>query len=358
MRKHLIITIITTCLITLSGCRPPEESETVREKPHMVRIEKIIGCDLPVTVSVVGRLIPNREVVISSQVAGIVMAYKADVGSKILKGNSLVQLDPTDYRLVLEEARATLLSARANLAAAANAFKRARQLLPENVITPEAFDKFEAGYKASSARAVQLETAVNMAQRQLDKTNINVPFGGYVTKRFVEIGQNIAVGEPVMAMADMKTMRIKVHLNERDYVHLDKDDPVTVKIEAYPASLFPGKVDKIGIKADPLTNTFEVEILVENPGIILKAGLTARVFIRTDIIRDAIMIPQSCVLFREDRKEVFIIENKDTAANREIELGRTQGANVRIIKGLVSGDTLVVTGSQYLRSGDKVTIAP
>ncbi len=358
MTKHLIITIIATCLITLPGCSPPEKSETIREKPHMVRIEKIIECDLPVTVSAVGRLIPNREVVISSQVAGIVAAYKADVGSKILKGNSLVQLDPTDYRLVLDEARANLLSARANLAATANAFKRARQLLPENVITPEAFDKFEAGYKTSGARAVQLETAVNMAQRQLDKTNINAPFGGYVTRRFVEIGQNIAVGEPVMAMADMKTMRIKVHLNERDYVHLDKDDPVTVRIEAYPASLFPGKVDKIGIKADPLTNTFEVEILVENPGIILKAGLTARVSIRTDILRDAIMIPQSCVLFREDRKEVFIIENKDTAANREIELGRTQGARVRIIKGLVSGDTLVVTGSQYLRSGDKVTIAP
>ncbi len=358
MTKHLIITIIATCLITLPGCSPPEKSETIREKPHMVRIEKIIECDLPVTVSAVGRLIPNREVVISSQVAGIVAAYKADVGSKILKGNSLVQLDPTDHRLVLDEARANLLSARANLAAAANAFKRARQLLPENVITPEAFDKFEAGYKTSGARAVQLETAVNMAQRQLDKTNINAPFGGYVTRRFVEIGQNIAVGEPVMAMADMKTMRIKVHLNERDYVHLDKDDPVTVRIEAYPASLFPGKVDKIGIKADPLTNTFEVEILVENPGIILKAGLTARVSIRTDILRDAIMIPQSCVLFREDRKEVFIIENKDTAANREIELGRTQGARVRIIKGLVSGDTLVVTGSQYLRSGDKVTIAP
>jgi len=181
MTKHLIITIITTCLITLPGCSPPEKSEIVREKPHMVRIEKIIECDLPVTVSAVGRLIPNREVVISSQVAGIVAAYKADVGSEILKGNSLVQLDPTDYRLVLEEARANLLSARATLAAAANAFKRARQLLPENVITPEAFDKFEAGYKTSSARTVQLETGVNMAQRQLDKTNINAPFGGYVT---------------------------------------------------------------------------------------------------------------------------------------------------------------------------------
>ncbi len=358
MKKRLIITIIAFSVAALSGCSPPEENEAVQEKPRMVRVEKIVRHDLPISVSAVGRLIPNREVVISSQVAGIVTAYKKDVGSKVLTGNSLVRLDPTDYNLILEEARANLLSVQANLAAATNAFKRARQLLPENVITPEGFDKAEAEYKASSALAAQLETAVNMAQRQLDKTDIIAPFGGYVTRRFVEIGQNIAIGEPVMAMADMKTMRIKVHLNERDYVHLDKNDPVTVRIEAYIDTSFPGKVDKIGIKADPLTNTFEVEILVDNPGIILKAGLTARVFIRTDIIRDTIMIPQSCVLFREDRKEVFVIEKGNTAAVREITLGQTQGSAVRILKGLVFGDTLVTTGSQYLKSGDIVTIAP
>jgi len=358
MRKRLIITIIISCLVTLSGCNPPEETEIVKEKPRMVRIAKIVRCDLPINVSTVGRLIPNREVVISSQVAGIVTAYKADVGSRVSTGKSLVKLDPTDYNLVLDEARANLLSARAKLAALTNAFKRARQLLPENVITPEGFDKSEAEYKASGALVVQLETAVNMAQRQVDKTVINAPFGGYVTRRLVELGQNIAMGEPVMAMADMKTMRIRIHLNERDYVHLDKKDPVTIKIEAYPDTSFSGKVDKIGIKADPRTNTFEVEILVENPKIILKAGLTARVFIRTDILRDSIMIPQSCVLFREDRKEIFVIEKDNTAATREIKLGRTQGSAVRILQGLVPGDNLVITGSQYLKSGDKVTVAP
>jgi len=350
--------MILTCLITLYGCNPSEQTEIVQKKPHMVRVEKIVKCDLPINVSAVGRLIPNREVVISSQVAGIVMTYKADVGSKVSTGDSLVKLDPTDYSLVLDEARANLMSARANLAAASKAFKRARQLLPENVITPEEFDKSEAGYKASSALVTQLETAVNMARRQLDKTIISAPFGGYVTGRFVELGQNIAIGEPVMAIADMKTMRIRIHLNERDYVHLDRNDPATVSIEAYPDTSFPGKVDKIGIKADPGTNTFEVEVLVENPGIMLKAGLTARVFIRTDILRDAIIIPQHCVLFREDRKEVFIIGKNNIAAIRKIKLGQTRGSSVRILQGLVPGDNLVITGNQYLSPGDRVTIVP
>jgi len=161
-----------------------------------------------------------------------------------------------------------------------------------------------------------------------------------------------------MGMADMKTMRVKVHLNERDYVHLNKDDPVTVRIEAFSDRSFPGQVDKIGIKADPRTNTFEVEILIENPGILLKAGLTAHVFIRTDVIRDAIMIAQNCIIFRGDGKEVFVIEEGNKAAARKVKLGRVEGADVRIIEGLVPGDNLVITGSQYLKPGDTVTIAP
>jgi RND family efflux transporter MFP subunit len=358
MKKRLIIPMMVPCLILLSGCSPPEENATVQESPRMVRIETVARHHLPINVNAVGRLIPNREVVISSQIAGIVMAYKADVGSEVSTGDSLVQLDPTDYGLVLDQARANLLSAQANLAVAKKSFQRTKQLLPEKVITPETYEKSEAQYKAYRASAVQLETAVNMAQRQLDKTNINAPFGGFITSRFVELGQNIGVGEPVMAMADMKTMRIRIHLNERDYVHLGKDDPVRVKIEAYSETSFPGKVDKIGIKADPQTNTFEVEILIKNPGNRLKAGLTARVFIRTDILRDAIMIPQNCVLFREDRKEVFIVEKDNTAAVREITLGRTQGSAVMILEGLVPGDSLVITGSQYLKPGDKVTVAP
>jgi RND family efflux transporter MFP subunit len=358
MKKYLIMTMILSGLMTLLGCIPAEENEVVQEKPRMVRIKKVSSSDLPIHVEVVGRLIPNREVVVSSQVSGILMAYHADVGSEVGAGECLAKIDPTDYRLALDEANANLLSARARLAAAANSFERVRKLLPGNVITPETFDQSEAEYKAAKALVSQLETAVSIAQRRLDKTVIDAPFEGYVTQRLVERGQNISMGEPVMAMADMKTMRVRIHLNERDYVHLDKDDPVTVKIEAFSDRSFAGRVDKIGIKADPRTNTFEVEILVENPGILLKAGLTAHVFVRIDVIRDAIMIAQNCVIFRGDGKEVFVIEEGNKAAARKVELGRVEGANVRIIEGLAPGDDLVTTGGQYLKPGDTVTIAP
>jgi RND family efflux transporter MFP subunit len=172
----------------------------------------------------------------------------------------------------------------------------------------------------------------------------------------VETGQNINIGDPVMAIADMQSMRVKIHVNEEDYVYLDKDDAVTVLVEAYPDDSFPGQVDRIGVKADPNTNTFEVEIRVANPDMIFKDGLTATVNITIDEIKDAIMIPQNCVLFRKNRKEIFMVADGDRATVREVKLGRVDGSYVRIVKGLAPGDKLVITGSQYLKDGDSVVI--
>jgi RND family efflux transporter MFP subunit len=294
---------------------------------------------------------------LSAEVAGIVQAYRVDMGDAAAAGQVLVQLAPKDYELALREAEASLLSARARLAAARNAFKRAEELLPGKVITQEVFEKIEAEYIGTRAAVSQAAALVDIRRRNLEKTAIKAPFDGLVTHRLVELGQNINIGDPLIAMADMQSMRVKIHLNEQDYVHLDADDAVEVRVEAYPQDAFPGRVDRIGVQANPQTNTFEVEILVDNPDLRLKAGLTAGVHIVVDAIPDALMIPQDSVLFRENRKEVFVVTDANRAAVREVTLGRVEGSAVRILKGLAPGERLVTSGAPYLKEGDPVTIA-
>jgi len=357
MKTKLILLGLLAGLLTWPGCRPPQEEKAAEAKPRPVNILVVARRDLPIVVRAVGRLVSNREVVLSSQVSGIVQSYGVDTGDAVAAGQPVVTLDPIDYRLSLDEARANLQAARARFAAARNSFQRAEQLLPQKVITPEVYDKVEAEYKATQAAVSQAEIMVDIDQRRLDKTVIGAPFDGLVAQRLVEIGQNINIGDPVMAIADMARMRVKIFVNEQDYVHLDRADTVRVRVEAYPETAFAGQVDKIGVKADSHTNTFEVEILVPNPDLLLKAGLTAMVSITVDAIRDAIMIPQDCVLFRENRREVFVVTGGDQADAREVTLGRVDGSTVRILEGLAPGDKLVITGAQYLKDGDRVAIA-
>lgn len=358
MRKILFITLTVCGLMLVSGCGSSAENDVPQAKPRSVRIEKIVSRDLPVIVRSVGRLVPNREVVVSAQVTGILMQINVDVGTRVTSSETLVKLDPIDYTLALNEAQANFQSAQARRVVAENNYERAKSLLPDNVITLEVFDQAEAEYRSSQALISQLKAVVDIAQHRLSKTVIGAPFDGYVTQRLVELGQNVAVGDPVMSIADMETMRVRIHISEHDYVHLDKDDPVTVMVEAFSDVSLAGRVDKIGIKADGRTNTFEVEILLDNPQFILKAGLTARVSIQTEVIPDAVMISQGSVLFREDRKEVFVIEQGNKAVARKVKLGRVDGSLVRILEGLMPGDNLVVSGAQYLKQGDEVAVKP
>ena len=97
-----------------------------------------------------------------------------------------------------------------------------------------------------------------------------------------------------------------------------------------------------------------MEILIDNPDLLLKADLTARVRVTTDVIPDTILIPQSTVLYREDRREVFVMEKENRAELRAIELGRTEGSFIQVLEGLAPGEKLIITGGQYLKPGDRV----
>jgi RND family efflux transporter MFP subunit len=359
MLKKILMATICIGAVLLLACKPPETEEevVVQDKPVPVRIKEVKARDLPVIVKSTGRLEPNREVVLSAEVSGIVDNYTADVGDEVAENQVVVMLESADYVLALNEARANLEAARARLAAAEKTFNRFKSLLPREVISQEAYDKAEADYKSAKAAVSQMEAMVSISRRRLKKCSIKSPFDSFVSARLVELGKNVGIGDPLMGIFDLKRMWVKIHLNERDYVHLDRDDPVEVKIEVFPDISFKGHVERVGIKADPGTNTFDVEIMVENPDIILKAGLTARVNITTEVIDAAIMIPQSCILFRETKKEVFIIDNDQKAVPREVTLGHVKGSLVRILDGLAPGDRLVVTGGQYLKPGTRVVIS-
>ncbi|MBW2085394.1 MAG: efflux RND transporter periplasmic adaptor subunit, partial [Deltaproteobacteria bacterium] len=190
----------------------------------------------------------------------------------------------------------------------------------------------------------------------LKKTRLTAPFPSLVAMRRIEVGQMIGIGVPLMTLVDLSRVRVKVHLAERDYVHLDREDPVQVKIEAYPDRMFKGRVDRISITADPATNTFGVEILVENPDLTLKAGLSARVYLTTQVLNGVILIPQSAVLYREKGAELFVLDSDQKAQKRRVKLGLTRGDLVQVVEGLTVGDKLVVKGQNYLKSGSRVTV--
>ncbi len=266
-------------------------------------------------------------------------------------------INPNDYRLALKEAEANLAVSRTRMDLALKAFNRSKSLLPRKVITQDAYDKAEAEYLSAGASLERVTVLVDIAKAQLVKTQISSPFDGHTAVRMIETGLLIGGGQPLMKIVESDPIRVSIWLPEKEYVRLDRNDPVSVVVEAFPETVIPGTIDRINITADERTNTFGVEIIVDNANLSLKAGMTARVRIITAVIPDTILIPQSTVLYRSDRKEVFVAGPDKRAALRQIELGQPAGEKIEIRKGLSAGDQLIVTGGQFLKPGDKILIS-
>jgi RND family efflux transporter MFP subunit len=353
--------IFITFLLLLTGCSSSKDSANT-DKPIAVEIKEIQAIDLPIDVETTGRLSPNREVALMAEISGSVKTYLADMGDSVETHQALVKINPIDYQLALNEAKANLASAQTQLDLAKTSYERSKILLSRNVISKDTFEKSESQYKVALAGIDRVKAMVDIAQERLKKTVIRAPFPGLVAARMVEVGQTVGAGQPVMSIVDLDPMRIKISLSEKDYIYLDQNDTVLVSIDTFPQKKLNGhnlnsRIDLIGVKADPRTNTFDVEILVDNPEHILKAGLTARIRITSDIIPNTILIPQSTILYRENNKEVFIIDADNKAQRRIVQLGINVGADVQVLSGLAPKDRLVITGGQYLTQGDTVMIA-
>ncbi len=340
------------------SCSPTNEKEkkVPPKKPVPVIVTEVKARDFPLIIESVGRLVANKEVTLAAEVGGVVEECRVDMGDKVESGQVLVCINPVDYELGLKEAKANVRAVQARLEAATKTYKRTEALMPQKVISEELFERNKMEYKAAKAALTQARTRVDIAKERVRKTKVVAPFSGFIANRMVEHGQTVIAGAPVVTLVDLDYVRVKVHLTESDYISVDQDDPVFVTLEAFPGKEYTGKIDRIGVKADERTNTFDVEILIENPDLMLKAGFTGRVRITSDVIPNAILIPQSAVLYKEKTREVFIADSNNRAQPRVIKLGRTEGAQIQALEGLTPGDRLIVTGGHYLKPGDKITI--
>jgi RND family efflux transporter MFP subunit len=349
------IFLISITVVSAKQKDPKRVSKKV-EKPIAVRVMEIRLRDLPLVVESVGRLYANRQVTIAAQIPGVIARYTADVGDRVKAAQVLIQTDPVDYQLALEEAKANLIAVQAQLESATKAFRRSKELLPREVISSDNYEKAEAACKAAQAQEVRARVGVKIAQARLKKTRLTAPFSGMIAARHIEVGQMIGAGVPLMTLVDLSPIRVKVFLTERDYVHLDRNDPVQIKVEAYQGRIYKGRIDRIGITADSATNTFAVEILVENRNLTLKAGLSARVYLTTRVLKEIVMVPQSAILYREKGPEVFILGSDKRAQKRSVTLGLTKGALIQVLEGLNPGEKIIVKGQNYLKPKARVTV--
>ena len=280
--------------------------------------------DVVDTVGATGTLQALTTVQVGTQVSGTIEALYADFNSLVKKGQVLARLDPSLFQTQIEQARANLIRAQADLDRlkvsledARSKLTRAqelsgRQLIPQSDLETAQVNarSIEAQIRSSEAQVTQARASLNQNDVNLQHTVITAPIDGLVISRNVDVGQTVAASMQAPTLfilaADLTKMQVVANLDESDVGRIRPGQRVTFRVDAYPAEDFTGAVAQVRLQPIVQQNvvTYATVIEVPNPGLKLKPGMTANVNIEISHRANVLRIPNAGLRFRPTN-EIF-----------------------------------------------------
>jgi HlyD family secretion protein len=382
-----------------------------------VETQKVTLADIVEKVSATGKIQPEIEVKISSEVSGEIIELPIKEGQQVQKGDLLVRVNPDLIQSAVSRSQATyqniragLEQAEAGLKEATASYERSKQLFEKGIISKADWDKAISTYEIAKANRqsayynVQSAGAsVSEAMDNLNRTTIYAPVSGTISKLDAELGERVVgtqqmAGTEILRVANLKNMEVEIDVNENDIVKVQIGDSTIVEVDAYLKKEFKGIVTQIAnsageaLTADQVTNfKVKVRILEESYKDLLEGkdesyspfrpGMTATVDIITNKRPKAINVPLSAIVIKtdtssttkttvpkavdatkkvesEEKFECVFVNNKGVAKLRVVKTGVQDDTKIEILSGLKEGDEIIIgpynVVSKTLKSGDKI----
>mgnify|MGYP000969848281 CR=1 FL=1 len=289
----------------------------------------------------IGTLQSDESVRISPEIAGRVTEIPLSEGKPVAAGDILVKLD--DALAIAEVADA---QARYNLAV--GNLRRADRLAESGNVTERARD--EATMTAETSRA-----ALELAKVRLDKHTIRAPYSGVAGIRRISPGAYVAAGDAIVNLEKIDTLKIDFKLPERYLAQVKVGQSVEINVDALPGRTFTGIIYVIDPHLDVNGRALAIRARLENPDLVLRPGLFARISVKGQVQRRVVVVPESAIVPRGQDKIVYRIENGQ-AHEAKVTLGNRNNGLVEILDGILADATVVTAGQQRLKDGAAVEI--
>ena len=377
-----------------------------------IEVTEMVPMQIVETVAATGKIQPETEVKLSSEVSGEIIELPIVEGQLVEKGDLLVRINPDLYQSSLQRSRAGLQNVRANHAQAEASLReskanydRNKVLFERGVISKAEWDKIVATYEmaqaSTNAAYYSMQSAaatVTEATDNLARTTIYAPMRGTISRLDVELGERVVgtqqmAGTEIVRVANLANMEVVVDVNENDIVKISVGDSTIVGVDAYLKREFKGVVTEIsnsaieGLTADQVTNfKVKVRILESSYADLLEGrsenyspfrpGMTATVDIITRKKNNVIGVPISAIVIKNDttstkgaknssapadqKFETVFVKEGNRAKLRVVTTGIQDNRNIEILTGLKEGETVITgpytTVTKTLKDGDEVQI--
>jgi membrane fusion protein, multidrug efflux system len=292
-----------------------------------------------------GNVSTKKNIVLYPEYGGILTNVYVKAGQNVSKGQTLARI--SDGGLSQQLAQMEIQTSLAK-----TSFERQKSLWDQNIGTEMQYLQSKSTYEAQQKAVSQMEV-------QLSKTVIRAPFSGVIDDVITEQGSMVNPGQTqIMRIINLRDMYIDTDVPERHIETITRNKTAEVEFPIIGKTI-KTKVRQVGNFINPANRTFKVEIAVPENDKSIKPNLTARVKINDYTSKEAILIPQSIVSEDAEGKQyVYMIKDKkDTRGIAEkvfIETGLTDGDLIEIVKGLSSGDDIIIEGARSIREGQTV----
>jgi len=336
--------ILLSAALGLSACKGGGDAQA---KPAdtaaaPVPVETEVVARRSVAASYVGTasLEVPRGADVVAKTSGIALEVLVEEGDTVRAGQPLVRLDP-------DRARLAVLQSRATMGKLENSYRRAQQLVGQQMISANDLDQIK--FDLDTARAQH-----EMAQLELSYTAVTAPISGVISQRMIRTGNFVQINTPIFSIVDNARIEATLNVPERELRVLKRGQPVRLQVDALPGESFEGVVERVAPIVESRSGTFRV-VTAFAGNEMLRAGMFGRIHIDYDQRADALVIPRSALLDEGDETAVYTVRD-GKAVRVPVELGYIDGNLIEVRSGLEDGDPVVTAGKVALREGSTVQV--
>ncbi len=341
-----------------------------------VAVQPVRTANMRHTAEFTGTLLPKAQFVAAPNVAGRLERLLVNIGDTVRKGQLIAELDSREYAEQVEQARAELEVAKANviecrsaLTVADRDLSRSRQLREGNVVSQSELDKAEANFDACRAKhqvalaqVRQKEAALETAKVRLAYTRIHASWEDgdqerIVGERFADEGATLKVGDPIVSVVTLDPLLAVVNVIEREFPLVRVGQTAEVLADALPGKIFNGRVARRAPVLQESSRQGRVEVLVPNTDGQLAPGMFARVRLGFAERNEVTAVPVSALAVRDGRQGVFLADTEGLLARFvPVSVGITEGEWAEVTEPRLEG--LVITLGQHLLEDGSAIVLP
>ena len=344
----LFIFILGGTIVGLSGTIKAEKERVAAEKmaagpnerlPVNVVLLDVVPTTIEDRINLPGVIEPWEQLTVLSKIHGTVIKVEVSEGETVSKGQVIARIDPDDFRIAVDSARASFELASAN-------YKRLASLFEQEIVAKAEIDKLDAQVKTSRA-------ALENAELMLSRCTIKAPISGVIRSLDATEGLLLSVSDPVAEILQVDRVKAVVGIPESDVALVKSIKEVSLIIQALDNKEVVGRHHFLAGSPESGARLYRLELAIDNEGNLIMPGMFFRAKLVKRVIKDTVAVPLFTVIKREDQQFVFV-EEDGVAKKLPVELGIMEDWRVQITKGLSPGSRVVVEGHRDIDHGHKL----